>query len=81
MRLLVPEIAYEVHLPPFRSQGMLLVSAVSAVGTCLERILLEVDLFAVVFAGAVVFVVEIGIVAGVAVDSGEIDDPSRSATM
>lgn len=81
MRLLVPEIACEVHLPPFRSQGMLLASAVSAVGTCLERIPLEVDLSAVVFVGAVVFVVEIAIVAGVALDSGEIGDPNRSATM
>ena len=77
-RLLVPEIAYEVHLPLFRSQGMLPVLTVSVAGTCLELARLEVDLYAVAeFAGTAVFAVEIAVAVVVAPGSGEIGGPNR----
>ena len=78
MRLLVPETGHEVDLLLFRSQGMLLVLSVSAVGTCLESAPLEVDLSVVVeLAGTAVFVVEIAV--AVALGLGEIGGPNRFA--
>ena len=76
-RLLVPEIGYEVHLLPFRSQETLLALTVSAVGTYLELELPAVDLSAVVVFVATAVFAEVA-VAAVALGSDEIDGSNRS---
>jgi len=74
---LVPEIVYEVHLPPFRSQERSLVLTASAAGTYSELELLAVDLSAVVVFVVTAVFAEVA-VAAVALGSDEIDGLNRS---